>query len=116
MVIDFVALDQVLVVAHVRAPGAPLWPSAHPGVGVAAWDKRRLAHTEHRLPAISKRHHDYLFLFLHLVPNTLSQRATDSIKAPARFAYAILTVPPFIYMSYSSNDNVSSIVCVIPDA
>ena len=28
---------------------------------------------------------------------TLSQRATDSIKAPARFAYAILTVPPFIY-------------------
>ena len=91
MVIDFVALDQVLVVAHVRAPGAPLWPRAHPGVGVAAWDKRRLAHTEQR-----PRHHDYLFLFLHLVPNTLSQRATDSIKAPARFAYAILTVPPWM--------------------
>ena len=31
---------------------------------------------------------------------TLSQRATDSIKAPARFAYAILTVPPFIYIYF----------------
>ena len=89
MVIDFVALDLFLVVAHVIAPGAPLRPGAHPGVGCRAWDKCRFAHTERR-----PRRHDYLFL--HLVPNTLSQRATDSIKAPARFAYAILTVPPWM--------------------